>query len=336
MVPRPKSAGFQIRAGLLLCVCASVRPCQPLRAQAPAPDITVVATRAFRPTAVLLPHFQFWIAVDSAAGGVVFKSLTINPVTFTGWVRVEGIQAGARAAEVRPFPDSVRFSADGRVRLLVADSAIGAPLTVEAQGDTAVTAGKLVVTARRWPYDRVVLVTIDPADLYEHRWRSVGYGVRDRIRVDDRRHIAFLEDSTIAHTVVAVAPGRGTAAAIRTETTSIVLTTTYRSGAVGRERVPLGRLVFALEPVRAPDGSIRAEVVFGLGTTEDDAADALARASAEDPAPRTTAGPRVTTPAPNVATLLAHILGAARPTLRYDRIATFRNMPAGSYTFLAA
>ena len=322
-------------AGLFLCVCASARPCV-LAAQTP--DITVVVNRNFRPTAVLLPHLHFWVAGDSAAGGVVFKSVTINPVTFTGWVRVEGIEPGARTAERRPFPDSVRFSADGRVTLLVADSAIGAPLSVEAQGDTSATAGKLVITAPRWPYGRAVLVTIDPADLYEHRWRSVGYGVRDRVRVDDRRHIVFLEDSTIAHTVVAIAPGRGTTGVIRTETTSIVVTTQYRFGAVGRDRVPLGRLVFALEPARVGDGSVRAELAFGLGATDDEAARALAAAVSRDPAPRASAvrGPSVTTPSSDVATVLAHVLGAAGPMLRYDRIATFRNIPAGSYTFLAA
>ncbi len=324
-----------VGAGLLLCACASVRPCVlSLHAQA-APNITVVATPAFRPTAVLLPHFQFWVAVDSAAGGVVIRDVTINPVTFTGWVRVEGFQPGERAPESPPFSDSVRFSSDGRVTLLVADSAIAAPLAVEAQGDTAAAAGKLVITAPWWPYGRVVLVTIDPADLYEHRWRSVGYGVRDRISVDDSRHVAFLQDTTVAHTVIAVAPGRGTRAAIRTETTSIVMTTVF-GGAVGRERRAVGRLVLILEPARDSTGRIRAEVVFGRGSTEDEAVSALAQAIGDDPAPHVAVGPRVTTPTPDVATLLAHVLAAAQPMLRYDRIATFRNMPAGSYTFLAA
>ena len=95
----------------------------PAVAQAPQ-NITVVGVPGFRPTAVLLPHFQFWVAVDTAAGGVVLQDLTINPVTFTGWVRIEGIQPGAREPEHAPFPDSVRFAADGRVTLLVADSAV--------------------------------------------------------------------------------------------------------------------------------------------------------------------------------------------------------------------
>jgi hypothetical protein len=331
------TTGATMGACLLLCLCVSLSPCVRLRAQSPAraPGITVVATPAFRPTAVLLPHFQFEVAVDSAAGGVVFREVTINPVTFTGWVRVEGFQPGERASEAPPFSDSVRFSSDGRVTLLVADSATRAPLEVEAQGDRNAAAGKLVITSSRWPYGRVVLVTIDPADLYEHRWRAVGLGVRDRIRVDDGRHIAFLQDSTIANAVIAVAPGRGTRAAIRTETTSIVLTNSF-GGVVGRERRAVGRLVLALEPSRDSLGRIRAEVVFGLGRTEDEAADALAQAISDDPAPFVAAGPRVATPTPEVGILLAHVLAAAQPMLRYDRIATFRNMPAGSYTFLAA
>ncbi len=335
VVTRIRRAGLRVGADLLLCVCASVRLCPQARAQVPAPNITVVATSAFRPTAVLLPHFQFQVAVDSAAGGVVLRDVTINPVTFTGWVRVEGFQPGERAPETPPFSDSVRFSSDGRVTLLVADSATGAPLEVEAQGDTAAAAGKLVITSPRWPYGRNVLVTIDPMDLYEHRWRSVGYGVRDRIRVDDARHIAFFRDTTIANTVIAVAPGRGTRATIRTETSSIVLTNAF-GGAVGRERRAVGRLVLALEPARDSTGRIRAEVVFGRGTTEDDAVEALAQAISDDPAPHVAIGPRVTTPSPEAGILLAHVLAAARPMLRYDRIATFRNMPAGSYTFLAA
>ena len=333
MVTRGQPSGFRRGALAVLCLCAPVPLCPPLFAQAP--NIAVVATRAFRPTAVLLPHFQFFVAVDSAGGGVVLKDVTINPVTFTGWVRVEGFQPGERAPETAPFTDSVRFAPDGRVTLLVADSASGVPITVTPVGDTAAPAGKLVITGARWPYGRLVLVTIDPADLYEHRWRSVGYGVRDQIRVDDGRHIVFLRDSTIAHTVIAIAPGRGTRAAIRTEATSIVLRTEF-GDAVGRERRALGRLVFALEPSRDSSGNIRAELVFGRGDTEDGATRALARARADDPAPAPTGGPRAATPSEDLGVLLAHVLGAVRPMLRYDRIATFRNIPAGSYTFLAA
>jgi hypothetical protein len=305
-----------------------------VQAQAPQ-DITVVGVPGFRPTAVLLPHFQFWVAVDTAAGGVVLQDLTINPVTFTGWVRVEGIEPGARQPENASFPDSVRFAADGRVALLVADAALGAPLAVEPQGVVGAAAGRLVISAPRWPLARIVLVTIDPADLYDHRWRSVGYGVRDRIRVDDARHVAFLRDTTIANAVVAIAPGRGTRAAMRIEETSIVLEQRYGES-VGRERRALNRLVLALEPSRDAGGGMRAEVVFGMGESEDAAASAVATALEEAAPPAGVVGPRVATPSPDVGTVLAHVLGAAQPMLRYDRIANYRNIPAGSYTFLAA
>jgi hypothetical protein len=331
MVPRREVTGRQAVACLLLSLGASAPPCvRSLAGQTP--DITVIATPAFRPTAVLLPHLQYWVAVDTAAGGVVLRDVTINPVTFTGWVRIDGVQATARQPEARAFADSVRFAPDGRVTLLVADSATGAPIEAEARGTDGATAGRLVIRAARWPSGRVFLVTIDPADLYEHRWRSVGYGVRDQVRVDDRRHIAFLADSTIANTVIAVAVGRGTEGAIRTEQTSIVLTRPFGE-ATGRERRNLTRLVFALEPARAADGSVRAELAFGLGSTESEAAQAL---DAAEGAPPPSPVPRVATPSSDVATLLAHIFGAARPMLRYDRIATYRNLPAGAYTFLAA
>ena len=328
-------ASVHPRVLLLLCVCASVRLCVPsLRAQAPE-DVTVVGVPAFRPTAVLLPHLQFRVAVDTAAGGVILRDLTINPVTFTGWVRIEGIQPGERRPARAHFADSVRFAADGRVTLLVADSALKAPLQVEPQGVVDGAAGRLEISAPRWPLNRAVLVTIDPADLYEHRWRSVGYGVQDRIRVDDRLHLAFLQDSTVAGTVIAIGPGRGTQAAIHVEETSIVLTQRFGE-AVGRERRPLGRLVLVLEPSRDPDGRMHAEVVFGLGESEAAASSAVAAALEGRPSPPTAPGPRVATPSADVASVLAHVLAAAGPMLRYDRIATYRNVPAGSYTFLAA
>jgi hypothetical protein len=321
---------------VLLVLGIAAVPSRPaiLRAQA-APDITVVATPAFRATAVLLPHFQFWVAVDTTAGGLVLRDLTINPVTFTGWVRIEGIQPGARQAEGRTFADSVRFAADGRVELLVADSATSAPITIEPEGISGTTAGRLVVTARRWPVGRAFLVTIDPADLYEHRWRSVGYGVHDQLRIDDARDIVFLQDPGVAHTVVAIGFGPGVEAAIRLEQTSIVLRTQF-GAETGRERRYLARLVLSLQPARDPSGRAHAELLFALGDTEQQAAQALAAAARGEPPAAPPAGPRVATPARDVGTLLAHILGAAGPMLRYDRIATFRNVPAGSYTFLAA
>ncbi len=330
VVPGRRMVGRAALAGALGVAALGVVPA---RAQSQAPDITVVANPAFRPTAVLLPHFAFTVATDSAAGGVVLRELTINPVTFTGWVRVDGIRPGARAAERRLFPDSVRFSQDGQVTLLVADSATRVPIEIEPRGVERAAAGKLVITARDWPNGRLFLVTIDPADLYEHRWRAVGYGVRDRITVDDSRHAVFLQDTTIANTVVAIAVGRGTQGAIRTEQTSIIVRTDY-GGEVGRERRDLSRLVFVLQPSIGPDGRAHAELDFALGTSEQDAAGA-AGATGGEPLGNV-GGPRVTTPASDVDALLRHVLGAAAPMLRADRIAGYRFTPAGSYTFLAA
>src|SRR5512136_2950539 len=123
---RRRGYGRRMRA-----IGLSVLAFRPVRAQVRPPDITVVAAPAFRPTAVLLPHFQFWVAADTSQGGVVLRDLTIAPVTFTGTVRIEGAQPAAREPERPPFADSVRFGGDGQVTLLVADSAIGVPLLVQ-------------------------------------------------------------------------------------------------------------------------------------------------------------------------------------------------------------
>src|SRR5512142_1744783 len=96
-------------AGVLVCAGASLPVGAPLRAQVRPADITVVATPALRPTAVLLPHLQFWVAAESAQGGAVLRDLTIAPVTFAGTVRFEGAQPAAREPERTPFADSVRF-----------------------------------------------------------------------------------------------------------------------------------------------------------------------------------------------------------------------------------
>jgi hypothetical protein len=334
-MPHLRPLMFRPLATALLGIGASVAPSLALRAQVRPPDITVVAAPAFRPTAVLLPHFQFWVAADTAEGGVVLRDLTIAPVTFTGTVRLEGAQLGAREPERPPFADSVRFGGDGQVTLVVADSAIAAPLVVEPLGAPGAAGGRLVVTAPRWPFGRALLVTIDPADLYEHRWRSVGYGVRDRVRIDDRRTIAFLADSTIRNTVVAIGPGPGTLGGIRTDATTMIIERRFGE-AIGRERRAVGALLFSLEPARDAQGRARWEIDFALGTSEEDAARTLAAVAASAPPPAGPAGPRVTTPSATVGLLLGHLLAAERPMLDYDRIAGFRNVPAGAYTYLAA
>jgi hypothetical protein len=324
-------------AATVPCVGLSVAATLPLPAQVRPPDITLVATPALRPTAVLLPHFQFWVAADTAGEGAVLRDLTIAPVTFTGTVRIEGAQPAARERERAPFSDSVRFGGDGQVALLVADSAIRAPLVVEPVGVPGAYGGRLVVTAPRWPYGRVLLVTLDPADLYEHRFRSVGYGVRDRTRIDDRRSIAFLSDSTIRNTVVAIGMGPGTSGGIVTDATTMIIERRF-GDAVGRERRAVGALVFALQPARDPQGRVRWELDFALGTSEEDAARTLAAIRTAPPDPRLAGppGPRVETPSGTVDLLVGHMLAAERPMLDYDRTAGYRNIPAGAYTYLAA
>src|SRR3972149_1087531 len=134
-----KTAGWCRSAGraLAMLVPLGVLPSWRLEAQA----ITVVATRAFRPTAVMAPHLGYVVVVDSAAGGLVLSDLTIPPVTFTGTVTIEGIQPGARAPETPAFADTVRFEGDGRVTLLVADRAGRPPLVVETFGSRSAAAG---------------------------------------------------------------------------------------------------------------------------------------------------------------------------------------------------
>jgi hypothetical protein len=321
-------------AAFVLWACGIVALPVPLAAQGRPPDLTVVANPAFRPTAVLLPHLQYWVAVDTAQGGLVLRDVTIAPVTFTGTVRIEGVQPFARTPETPPFADSARFGGDGQVTLLVADSAIGMPIVVRPVGERGARAGRLLVSAAQWPYGRLLTVTIDPADLYEHRFRSVGFGVRDRIRVDDRAGIAFLTDTTIGNTVVAIGMGLGTRGTIRTDASSMVIERRFGQE-VGRERRAVGAVAFVLEGARDSLGGARWEVVFALGTSEADAARVL-RSVAGTPAPALEPrGPRVSTPAAAVNTLLGHVLTAARPMLDYDDIAGLRNTPAGAYTFLA-
>jgi hypothetical protein len=311
-------------AGALACALSIWAPTR-LGAQ----TITVVANPAFRPTAVLVPHFGYTVAVDAAAGGAVLRELTIPPVTFSGTVRVEGVQPGAREAEAGPFADSVRFDPDGRVSLLVADAAGRPPIVVEAQGSRGATAGRLVVTAASWPVGRALLVTIEPADIYEHGWRASGYGVRDRIRVDDRRAIAFLADTSVRGTVIAVAVGRGAEGRMQTDAATVVVTP--RVPEPVPERRTVGKLVLALDPARDEGGNIRAEVLFGLGASEEEAVRALERGAAETPVPSVPPPSlRLTTPSADLGSLLAHALNAARPMVDWERLAGVRALPSAA------
>jgi len=322
--PHRRSTRAALAAILLLSAAA------PLAGQA----VTVVATRAFRPTAVLEPHAQYWLATDSADGALVFRDVTINPVTI-GTIRVEGIEPMARQAEPRPAPDTVRFDPDGRVALTVSNGPGRPPLSLELTGSRVAPALRIAITARAWPLTRVMLVTIAPADITEHRWHSVGWGIADRVRVDDRTMTAYLSDSTTGPTTVAVQIGGGARGRIQGEAADEMVTHDV-DGARTVERRHVAAVSFIVQPVRDVDGNAHADILVGLGTSEAEA-DQAAHVAADAMWPAYPRPPlRVATPSSDVSLLLAHLLGAARPMLDYDRIAGLRNMPAGSYTFLAA
>jgi hypothetical protein len=299
-----------------------------------AQSITVVANRSFRPTAVLQPHAQYWLATDSTDGALVLRDITINPVTI-GTVRIEGIEPMARQGEARPLPDTVRFDADGRVVLTVSNGPGRPPLGVELIGARTAPALRIAITARDWPLNRVMLVSLAPADLHEFRWRSVGWGVQDRVRIDEREGVAFLSDSTTGPTTVAVRFGGGVRGRIQGDAADVMVRRDV-DGARIVERRRVAALSLIVEPVRDAAGNVRADILIGLGTSEGEA-DLAARSAAGETYPSYgRALLRLTTPAPDVSLLLAHLLGAARPMLDYDRIAGLRHTPAGSYTFLAA
>jgi hypothetical protein len=275
------------------------------------PDITVAALPSFRPVPVQLPGFAFTVGLDSATGGVALRLPTFAPVTFAGTVRVEGHRPGDQ--ERRPdVPDSLRFSADGRLTLLVADAA--SLISVEPRGSRGGSAARLVITAPRWPFGRLFMVSLEPSDLHEYRWRSVGYGVRDQIRVDAGRGLAFLTDTSIAGVVVAVGGGRGTRPIIRTDVTSVVLERRFGEE-IGRERRQVGRMLLAIAPQRDSAGNARAEIVFGIGATAEQAAGAALAVSAEADDAAVAAWPSVSTPHPTLDLAFTHLLGAANPAL---------------------
>lgn len=319
------------RAGLRAAILAALTVCP---AALPAQSVTVVANQGFRPTAVLQPHAQYWLARDSADGALVLKDLTINPVTI-GTLRVEGIEPLARGGERRTFPDTVRFDPDGRVTLAVGNGPGRPPFSVEVIGSRLAPAFRVAITAPRWPRNRVMLISLTPADVHEHRWRSVGWGVMDRVRVDEGAGAGYLRDSTTGPTTVAVLLAGGARGRIQDEATSILVSRDV-DGARVFERRQVAALTLIVEPVRDDSGAARADILVGLGPSEAEAAQA-ARTAAGATWPAYPRPPlRVATPSADVSFLLAHLLGAARPMLDYDRIDGLRNMPAGSYTFLAA
>ncbi len=280
-----------------------------------AQTIAVVANAEFRPTPVLLPNVHYTVAVDTALGGLVVRDLSVPPVTFVGGLRVEGAEPDARGPEPRGYSDSVRFDPDGRVWLAVADQPGRPPIQVEVQGASGAAAGRLVIAAREWPATRVFVVTLRPFDMHEEHWRETGHGVRDRLRVDDERGLAFLSDTSAAGLTVAIGFGRGGHG--RMQSDAALLQVQRRIGGdVATERRSVGALTIFLEPERDAGGTVRADLVFGLGATEEEAARAAyaARAMSDPPglpAPRL----RLVTPEPVLATLATHAINAWRPTL---------------------
>jgi hypothetical protein len=310
---------------MLAVVFLAALPPNRLAAQA----IAVVATPAFRPTAVLQPHLRYVVATDSADGTAIVRDLGVPPVTFTGTIRIEGVQPGARAPEATPFADTVRFEPDGRVVMLLADAAGRPPMSVEVIGARGAAAGRLVITAPRFPLGRALLVTIAPADLYDMTGRRLGFGVRDRLRVDDRNGMAYLADSSAGPTTVAIGFGRGAHGRIQPDIATIVRARDF-GGAEGRERRQLGALIFAIDPARDEAGTARAEIIFGVGNSEAEANQAARGASTEPPGAPAAALLRLRTPAGEVDLLARHLLAAAGWMLDWDVVGSERAVPASA------
>ena len=305
-------------------LCLSSRSVLPQTA-----PINVVANRGFRPTAVLQPHLRFVVAADSNDLRAVIRDLGVPPVVFAGEIRVEGIQPGARVFESRPFSDTVRFEADGRVLIKLADHAERPPMSVEVIGARSAAGGRIVITAPNLPPGRALLVTITPADLYEMVFRGAGFGERDRMRVDDRGGMVYLNDSTAGPTTVAIGLGRNATGRIQTDVTSITVTTDYGAGE-GRERRPLGALTLALDPRRDLSGTARAEVVFGIGNNEIEATQAARTAADEAPLSPAVAALRVNTPSAEVNQLTRHLLAAGGWMLYWEALGLERSIPAAA------
>jgi hypothetical protein len=274
--------------------------------------VAVVANPALRPTPVIHANVQYTVAVDSALGGLVLRDLTVPPVTLAGAIRVEGAEPLARQQELRVRDDSVVFGADGRVRLLVADAA-RPPIQIEVDGGASAPGGRIRLLARGWPLNRVMLVTVRPADIREYVWRSAGWGERDRVRVDARSGMAWLTDPTTGMSA-AIGFGRDTRGRIQGDATDIIVQRRYGEQ-VADERRTVAALVIAVEPSREADGTARAELVFGIGRDEESAARAASAAAATPesapPAPRL----RLVTPEPAIQALATHLFASAWPAL---------------------
>lgn len=310
-----------VGAGSVACALALLTALPPygLTAQ----TIGVVVTPSFRPTAVVAPHVRYLAARDTALGGLVIGELTVGPVTIAGSVRVEGAAPLAREPEPRAYDDSVRFEPDGRVVFVVADGEGRPPINVEVVGSRGAAGGRIVITARSWPVNRVLLVTVDPADQHEYRWRVAGFGERDRITVDDQANAVYLTDATLGGSTTVFALGRGAQGRLQSDATTILVPLEG-----GVERRTVGKVTLIVQPTRAATGSIHAEIMFGVGT---DAAEALRQAVAagQEPVPvRQAPRLRVETPASEVSLLLTHLLAGARELFAWDEPSPRRTLAA--------
>ena len=296
-----------------------------LRAQ----SITVPATRGFHPTAVLLPHVRYVVAADSDDGSLLIADLAVPPAAFAGAIRIEGTMPYARQPERRPFADTVRFETDGRVQLLLADAPNRPPMIVEVTGARGVPAGRINVIAPRWPLTRVLLATISPADLYDLVDRVTGFGVRDRIRVDDRQGFAFITDSSTGSATVAIGFGRGTRGRFQSDVASVIVARDF-GGQVGRERRTVGAISMILEPARDDEGTARAEIVFGVGDSEAEAMRAAQAASQEPQVTPRASSLRWQTPSADANLLVRHVMAASGWMLDWDAVRGERSIPSSA------
>jgi len=285
-----------------LLLLAAALPCR-----AAAQSIAVVGAPGFRARPVHQRQLAFTVAVDTAAGGLVLRDLAIGAFTFTGSVRLDAVAPFARAPEPAGYADSARFERDGRVILEIADSAARGPIEFEPRGAAGVNGARLLMRAHGWPMNRVLVVTIDPFDLYVTATRA-GYATRDPVRVDTEHGVVFLSDTAASPAVVAVAMGRGAHGRIQADASTILVDRNY-DGVIAHERRAVSRLTLFIEPDRSDSGEMHAEVDVGLGRSE---SEALAAAQGGDASvPAAALLPRITTPAPEVTLALAQLAGAA-------------------------
>lgn len=298
--------GWALRAAVVVLLTA-LPPYRPTALFSQAQPILVPAAHGFRPRPIQQHQFRYQIAVDTGAGGLVARQVALESFTFGGTLRVDGIAPFAREVERAGYADTARFEPDGRNVLAIADRAARGPIHVEVRGIAGSSAGRLIFSGTGWPANRVLEITIEPLDLYVTATRR-GYAVRDRVRIDDTRGVAYVSDTAAAPAVIAIGMGRGARGRLQSGTADVVLERDF-GGETGRERRTVNRLVLFVEPDRTDEGVMRAEVVFGLGRSE---AEALAAAQGgTSGVPFAPPLPRLTMASSDANLALFHLQGAA-------------------------